>query len=605
MGIREARKRRSARGRVAFTARATASTLCSSLLLAACGEESSNTLYPVPERGAATSAQAVPSTSGSGGSGEFAAVGSGIEPTVAGATVTGPTSGWSAPDSREETAPAAATSGSERPSIAAATPTPPRALAPARIDVDESTGVARVEVRLIGERGGDASVAFETRDATAVAPDDYATRSGRLEWSATGPANRAIAVPIREDGLDEGDETLMLDFFDARGLDVERETVEIVLRDSRTPGASAADVDRWLGNTVAAPQLIANGPIKERDVSFRFRALESGCVVRFVTWWRYNSPGHEGGGYSGGNGGRYRIEFRPDVDGSPADEVLDGTEFVPDIASHPNDRPDNAFREITFNATACLEAGSMYHVVFVNTAASPREDFISFNGPYLRDVGQNVAEGLSCPDCDAHAVLRREPDDSWVLFPDRAQPRLYYTPIWCAALDNGRAVGQPMQYGHMATDMSRVSGDARTRQTIVARRGLAGPLELSFYARKRRGEAPLTVLVNGNRSTDVVMRASDTSLAEQDARVFDWHSVAVPDDLVAGQPFVVEFSAPESAEYEIASTVRGRPRCGGIGGYEGRAEISVDGGATWSGLTVFDKPDNDNGQLSLYLRSRR
>ena len=394
----------------------------------------------------------------------------------------------------------------------------------------------------------------------------------------------------------------------------------------------------WIGNPLATPLLIANGQVRSRPVALRFRAAAAGCVTSFRMWWRYSDPDKPESTYSGGDGGRYLVELRPDDGtGAPADAVLDAGTFAADVARYPNDVHDHQFREVVFDGEACLERGRTYHVVLANVSADPDTDFLSFNGPYLRDAFQNPDEANACPECTDHAVLRREGDGSWILYPDDHTPAMVYLPFWCAALDTGIAVGQSLQYGLGAVDPAPlVSGARRVRQRYVpgapaggdpgeasdpddpgaaaAPRAPAGPATLSFHARHLAGDDPLEVRVAGAAAGSVAApplpptgtAADPEAGTDADARAFDWYSVELPGPLPTDAPFEIEFATAATSAYELGAAVRTARTCGVpvAGDAAGRAEVSDDGGATWRGPTVFGKDDKPNVQLSLVLREK-
>jgi hypothetical protein len=118
-------------------------------------------------------------------------------------------------------------------------------------------------------------------------------------------------------------------------------------------------------------------------LSFRFRAERSGKVSYVVYNNRYDP---EGNGYSSGDGGRIHAEFRAD-DGSvrhhPQNAVLAKTE------SHtPGSNPP--WRKLTFSSPVTVEAGKLYHVVFVQesgnyastNAAGTIKGYDNVFGPY-------------------------------------------------------------------------------------------------------------------------------------------------------------------------------------------------------------------------------
>ncbi|AXQ28664.1 hypothetical protein D0B54_08215 [Solimonas sp. K1W22B-7] len=74
----------------------------------------------------------------------------------------------------------------------------------------ENAGSVVVSVQRLGGSDGAVSVAYASGGGSAAAPGDHAAVQGRLEWPAGDAAPRSITVPIVNDALREGDETVLL-----------------------------------------------------------------------------------------------------------------------------------------------------------------------------------------------------------------------------------------------------------------------------------------------------------------------------------------------------------------------------------------------------------
>ena len=73
----------------------------------------------------------------------------------------------------------------------------------------ESAGLALITVTRTGTAGA-VTVDFTTADGSAIAPVDYTAVSGTLSFGG-GETTKTVAIPILEDGLREGNETIRLD----------------------------------------------------------------------------------------------------------------------------------------------------------------------------------------------------------------------------------------------------------------------------------------------------------------------------------------------------------------------------------------------------------
>jgi choice-of-anchor B domain-containing protein len=95
---------------------------------------------------------------------------------------------------------------------------------PGRIGFADTAGhVAEngAEARLVVRRNlgtlGAVSIAYATSDGTATAGGDYTATVGTLEWDAGDMTDRTIAIPVLNDGQDEGDEAFRVTLSDVTG----------------------------------------------------------------------------------------------------------------------------------------------------------------------------------------------------------------------------------------------------------------------------------------------------------------------------------------------------------------------------------------------------
>jgi uncharacterized delta-60 repeat protein len=104
--------------------------------------------------------------------------------------------------------------------------------------VGEGDGIAEVLVVRHGNSSNPASVEYVTSDGTALAGSDYLARSGSVTF-APGETNRTIRVPILDDGLVEGNETIHLTLSNAQplGLLGLRTNATLVILDNEIPTA--------------------------------------------------------------------------------------------------------------------------------------------------------------------------------------------------------------------------------------------------------------------------------------------------------------------------------------------------------------------------------
>jgi hypothetical protein len=78
------------------------------------------------------------------------------------------------------------------------------------LTVPEDGGTAWVSVLLTAPSEKEITVDFATSDGTALAGEDYAQTNGVLGWRESKGTNRTFAIPIVDDQLFEGNETLLV-----------------------------------------------------------------------------------------------------------------------------------------------------------------------------------------------------------------------------------------------------------------------------------------------------------------------------------------------------------------------------------------------------------
>jgi YD repeat-containing protein len=78
------------------------------------------------------------------------------------------------------------------------------------LSVNEAAGTATVTVRRVNGTFGAVSVQYTTVNQSATAPADYTATSGTLNWASGDAADKTFTVPIVNDTLVEGPETIQL-----------------------------------------------------------------------------------------------------------------------------------------------------------------------------------------------------------------------------------------------------------------------------------------------------------------------------------------------------------------------------------------------------------
>ncbi len=173
-------------------------------------------------------------------------------------------------------------------------------------------------------------------------------------------------------------------------------TLVVTGPESTAPGSTVpvpVEPDMWdyYGNPWSATYL-ANLPLDDQRVSYRFTAKTSGQMAGFQNYFTANVGGD---GYASGTGGIIHIQLVPDDGNGLPDltQVLADTTWTPGLNNGLSSPPDAStteghpihFAEKFWNSPPTLTAGLRYHIVFDNIDANP-DNWISLNNSYaVRD----------------------------------------------------------------------------------------------------------------------------------------------------------------------------------------------------------------------------
>jgi hypothetical protein len=138
-------------------------------------------------------------------------------------------------------------------------------------EVAESAGQAVITVERSGGEDGAVSVHYATSDGTATAGQDYTPASGTLSWAAGDGAAKTFSIPLANDGVAEGAETVHLTLSSPTGgatLDAVRGTADLRI------GASSGDDHGGEGSGGGGGSGSGSGAIKFDQSDFQ--VLENG-----------------------------------------------------------------------------------------------------------------------------------------------------------------------------------------------------------------------------------------------------------------------------------------------------------------------------------------
>ena len=148
----------------------------------------------------------------------------------------------------------------------------------------ESAGLALITVSRTGTAGA-VTVDFTTADGSAIAPVDYTAVSGTLSFGG-GETTKTMAIPIVEDGLREGNETIRLILSNPTGgatLSATTSQAVLTITDNETGAivqfsAAAYSVAENVASGMATITITRTGSTAAGDTVL-FRTLTSGTAV--------------------------------------------------------------------------------------------------------------------------------------------------------------------------------------------------------------------------------------------------------------------------------------------------------------------------------------
>ncbi|WP_272946224.1 Calx-beta domain-containing protein, partial [Geobacter sp. OR-1] len=102
--------------------------------------------------------------------------------------------------------------------------------------VAENGSTATITVTRTGGTVGAASVQYATSNGTATSGSDYTTASGTLNWANGDSANKTFTVPVTNDTVYEGNETVNLTLSNASGATLGTQTTAtLTITDNESP----------------------------------------------------------------------------------------------------------------------------------------------------------------------------------------------------------------------------------------------------------------------------------------------------------------------------------------------------------------------------------
>ncbi len=146
----------------------------------------------------------------------------------------------------------------------------------ASYEVDERARRATIKITRIGGWHGSVTLNYATRDDTAMVGEDYLAVSGSVTFAHGDTQDVEIDIPILDDGLIEGDETITIDITPASptaDLSIGPATTNLVIKDDN--GAMAFDIAPGL---VGQPNTFTVDRAPANDFVFYLIGTQKGSV---------------------------------------------------------------------------------------------------------------------------------------------------------------------------------------------------------------------------------------------------------------------------------------------------------------------------------------
>lgn len=245
-----------------------------------------------------------------------------------------------------------------------------------------------------------------------------------------------------------------------------------------------------------------------------------------------------------------------------------------------------SFPTIKFASAAALTKGQLYHVVFRNTDASPRTNFISIDGLAV-ETGVLTPRQPKYSDIDWAQLMNA--GSGWKVRPE-------YTPIMQLEYSNGSIEG----VGYMEVwvgDPKRIGGTSRVRQIILVSGGDRTVDSVSVRVRRTAGTGALTVRLETAGGTLIdsgTVAAGPTSMAWR-TLTFDRARV-----LQSGSTYNVVLSAPSGTTYTTFAVRQGTSYGFHASTYFSAGRMQYTTGSSWINTQSWGASSTE-GDLQFYF----
>ncbi len=347
---------------------------------------------------------------------------------------------------------------------------------------------------------------------------------------------------------------------------------------------------------------------------FKIYPSKTGDLLSLKTWFKHEIESHGGRpGYASGTGGHIRITLRTanSTNTAPSNNILATTHYRPNLQNIPKSKKhdhDISFATIKFPTPASLTAGERYFLVMENIDSNAAANFISINGLIMGTENDKDQAGFGLDNWNSREGTKA---GNWT-------QRFYHVPVLQLNIDttfDGKTDHLEGQ-GYFNSFSSKtggfrqeVSNTKRLRQTMNPKKDLKLK-SLKLYVSRAKGSGPLVVDIKNN---DILLDTISIPASEipLDSSCSSWYRCQVWLDiplskiinLKAGKSYSLELSANNSTAYTTwplrDGTMYGfSPKLAFEDGY---AQISNNGGNTWSGFPYWSSSNRKDTDLMFWF----
>lgn len=358
----------------------------------------------------------------------------------------------------------------------------------------------------------------------------------------------------------------------------------------------------WGGRGIgiyAIGQTYANNPFRQGvNSSIRFVAEHTGQVDGMRFQKRVNQSGQTG--YSGGDGGRFRVDLYTDSNGLPGQKLAESNVVTANLGSNGQGANETGLK-MTLTSHPTITAGQVYHWKFEQLDGG--NNFISAN--HIRNFNHDFDLSASPNDGISQApIFGQNPID---MRDGVVRPGTYpmFTTVYTGGLEIGQAMGTRNKNNRVSIGGSTMvrqklmPGSDRTIKNVyfTAHRGTTatGANDLTIRLKNSGGTVLASATVAGNRIGYVPNDGCCAADYNQDPNHPQYDMPWIREQLSSsgitlkgGSTYYLEFSAGSSADvrflpmqdlnvnYDFNEHRQG----------EVRAEVSTNNGSSWDAPQV-------------------